>query len=79
MTKEIKNLKVGYKNIRIKVGENEIFIGRDATGDQVIKEIGTDILAWLDSHKPIHIYHSINEIKYVYRASKEFTKLCWGD
>jgi len=78
MTTEIKNLKVGHKNIRIRVGGDEIFIGYRISGEQAIRELGADKLAWLDSHKPIHIYHSMEEIEYVYRASKKFTKLCWG-
>jgi len=78
MTTEIKNLKVGHKNIRIRVGGNEIFIGHRITGEEAINLLGTDRLAWLDKHNPIHIYYSIEEIEYIYRANEKFTELCWG-
>ena len=76
MTEKIKNLKIGHKNIRIRVGGNEFFIGSRVAGELAIEALGTDVLAWLDSHKPIHIYHSVKEVEYVYRASEKFTELC---
>ena len=76
MTNELKNLKVGHRNIRITVGEYTIFIGYKITGEEALKRVGVDRLAWLDSHNPIHVYYSMEEIEYVYRANKKYNKLC---
>ena len=76
LSAEIKNLKAGHKNIRITVGGYSIFIGYRISGSEAIKILGAERLAWLDTHKTIHEYHSKNEIEYVFKANKNFEKLC---
>lgn len=59
------------RNIRIIVGETEIFIGNENWLDFLTDEQ----IKWLNSHKRVHTYYSLKEITLIYRKNKNFTEM----
>lgn len=77
---DIINANLAHYSFIISVGDDCTFLARNGRG---INYFEPDQLAWLDSHKPLHvIYEDFRpnpRIKIIYRRSQTFHDLMWGD
>ena len=62
--------------IRVRVGDTESYMGVHCEG---LAEMKPEQIKWLDSHAPIHKWYSAKEIELVYRKSKQYEQIVWGD
>lgn len=62
--------------IRITVGDTETYMGVNSRGLEHMRE---EQIKYLDSHEPMHMWCSKDEIHLVYRKSKKYNKIVWGE
>lgn len=62
--------------IRIVVGNTVSYMGINCKG---LKEMQLEQIEWLDSHKIIHCWYSKEEIEIVFKGSKKYDKIVWGN
>ena len=74
---EIVNTYFPKKAIRVRVGNDETYLGVNCRG---LECMTAEQIKWLDNHAPIHRYEYFckPEIEIVYKANKTYHKIVWG-
>lgn len=73
---EIVNTEFPNRPIRVVVGNTVSYIGINSRG---LKEMQSEQVKWLDSHKIVHCWYSQKEIEIVFKGSKKYDKIVWKD
>ena len=74
---EIVKANFPQKAIRVRVGNDETYLGVNCKGLANMTEAQ---IRWLDNHAPIHVYYHFGkaEVEIVYKANKTHHRIVWG-
>lgn len=72
----IASLEIGHKTIVLDFKDFQVSIGHNVDGEKALKYLGEEKLNYIDTHKPLHEYRSMDKVEFIYKRNEKFSKLC---